>query len=331
MHYSVKILGVACVLALAATGAEARTYKIATNVQADSTAGEMIAEFADTVAEKTDGRVKFKVFANGVLGDQLDYFQQIQKGVIDLGLVNSAALENVIPAYGVVNLPYIFRTSDEYGQVMADPGVRAALFDTAAKHNFAPLGYLSSGFRSLYVTEPVDDVAGIDGKKLRTMSSETYIEMLKRFGAVPTPLAFGELYSAMQQGVVDGAEGGLAGLWSAKFGEVAKYALKTEQTRLTDFVLTSMKFQDEVSPEDMKTVESVFADISLRSIEKADSDDTRDLQKAVDEMGVKVIEVDKAPLMAAVVPMYREAAEDPDKASLLKAIFAIEGRNDLEQ
>ncbi|WP_181409939.1 TRAP transporter substrate-binding protein DctP [Martelella alba] len=329
MKFSARFFGVACVLALAATGAEAKTYKIATNVQPDSTAGEMIAEFADTVAEKTDGRVKFKVFANGVLGDQLDYFQQIQKGVIDVGLVNSAALENVIPAYGVVNLPYIFRTSKEYGQVMADPGVRAALFNAAAKNNFAPLGYLSSGFRSIYMTKPVEDVAGIQGQKLRTMSSETYIEMLKLFGAVPTPVSFGELYSALQQGVVDGAEGGLAGLWSAKFGEVAKYALKTEQTRLTDFVVTSLKFQEDVSPEDMKTVEAVFADISLRSIEKADSDDQRDLQKAVDEMGVQVVEVDKAPLMAAVVPMYTEAATDPDKASLLTAIFAIEGRDDL--
>ncbi|PLW77276.1 TRAP transporter substrate-binding protein DctP [Cohaesibacter celericrescens] len=326
MKVSRKILSLACVLAVMSTGAMAKTYKIATNVQEKSTAGEMISEFAKSVAEKTDGRVKFKVFSNGVLGDQLDYFQQIQKGVVDVGLVNSAALENVIPAYGVVNLPYVFRSSEEYGKVMADAGVRAALFDAAAKHNFAPLGFLSSGFRSLYVTTPINSVADIKGKKLRTMSSETYIDMLSRFGAVPTPLSFGELYSAMQQGVVDGAEGGLAGLWSAKFGEVAKYALKTEQTRLTDFVVTSLEFQKSVSAEDLETINEIFAEISKRSIEWADASEARDLKLAVDKMGVTVVEIDKGPLMESVVPMYKDAMKDADKAALLGAIFKIEGR-----
>ncbi|WP_319414303.1 TRAP transporter substrate-binding protein DctP [uncultured Cohaesibacter sp.] len=330
MKLSRKILGLACVLAVMSTGAtgaaHAKTFKMATNVQEKSTAGEMIADFAKTVEEKTDGRVKIKVFGNSVLGDQMDYFQQIQKGVVDLGLVNSAALENVIPAYGVVNLPYVFRTSEEYASVMADAGVRKALFEEAAKHNFAPLGYMSSGFRSLYMTKPIASVDDIKGKKLRTMSSETYIEMLKNFGAVPTPISFGELYSAMQQGVVDGAEGGLAGLWSAKFGEVAKYALKTEQTRLTDFVLTSLKFQETVSPEDLKIVNDVFAEISEKSVAWADESEARDLQKAVDNLGVQVVDVDKAPLMKSVEPMYKEAMKDPAKAALLTAIFSIEGR-----
>ncbi|TNB46356.1 DctP family TRAP transporter solute-binding subunit [Martelella lutilitoris] len=326
MKISRKILGLACVLAAMATNAEAKTYKLAHNVQPDSTAGHMLSEFVERVEEGTDGRVKIKIFANGVLGDQLDYFSQIQKGVIDLGLVNSAALENVIPAYGVVNLPYIFRTSEEYGAVMADPGVRAALFDEAGKHNFVPLGFLSSGFRSIYTTSPVANIDDLHGKKLRTMSSETYIEMLDRFGAVPTPLSFGELYSGLQQGVVDGAEGGLAGLWSAKFGEVAKYALETDQTRLTDFVVASQKFQDSLSPEDLEVVNSVFADISARSIEIADRSEAEDLQKAVDQLGVEVIQIDKEPLMKSVEPMYTEAAKDPGKAALLEAIFAIEGR-----
>lgn len=326
MNITCKILGLAGVLAVAATSVQAKTYKLAHNVQPDSTAGYMLSEFAERVEKETDGRVTIKIFGNGVLGDQLDYFSQVQKGVVDLGLVNSAALENVIPAYGVVNLPYIFRTSEEYGAVMADPGVRAALFDEAGKHNFVPLGFLSSGFRSIYTTSAVESIDDLKGKKIRTMSSKTYIEMLTRFGAVPTPLSFGELYSGLQQGVVNGAEGGLAGLWSAKFGEVAKYALATEQTRLTDFVVASQKFRDSLSPSDFEVVNSVFADISARSIEIADRSEAEDLQKAVDTLGVKVIQIDKGPLMKSVEPMYTEAAKDPGKAALLEAIFKIEER-----
>jgi tripartite ATP-independent transporter DctP family solute receptor len=327
MRHFVKLVGLACVAALMTTAAEARQFKIATNVSETSTAGEMVAEFAKTVEQKTAGRVTFKVFANGVLGEQLDYFQHIQKGVVDLGLINSGALENVIPAFGVVNLPYVFRTSEEYGKVMTDQSVREALFLSASKHNFVPLGFLSSGYRSLYTTKPVKDVAGLKGLKIRSLSSATYLEMIRLFGAVPTPLPFGELYAGLQQGVVDGAEGGLAGLYVAKFGEVAKYALRTEQTRLTDFLVTSKKFQEAVSPEDMQIVADVFKDISLRSIKKADADDVRDLQKAVETMGVTVVEIDKAPLMKAVEPMYTQAAGDADKRALLQAIFKIQGRS----
>ncbi|WP_165790999.1 TRAP transporter substrate-binding protein DctP [Pleomorphomonas carboxyditropha] len=327
MSLTLKLIGAVCAVTLVATAAEAKTFKIATNVSEESTAGEMIAEFAKTVAEKTEGRVTFKVFANSVLGDQLDYFQQIQKGVIDAGLVNSGVLENVIPAYGVVNLPYMFRTSEEYQTVMTSPEVRAALFESSAQHNFAPLGFLSSGFRSIYTVKPVQSAADLKGLKLRSINSPTYLEMLQLFGAVPTPLAFGELYAGLQQGVVDGAEGGLAGLYSAKFGEVAKYALRTEQTRLTDFLLTSDKFQKGLTPEDLKTVNDVFADISRRSVEKADSDDVRDLQKAIDQLGVTVVDIDKAPLIAAVEPMYQAAKADPAKAPLIEAIFKLEGRS----
>lgn len=326
MKLTSRLFGAVCVLALVATGAQAKTYKIATNVSEDSSAGQMIGEFAKSVAEKTDGRVSFKIFANGVLGQQMDYFQQIQKGVIDLGQVNSGVLENVIPAYGVVNLPYMFRSSAEYEKVMTDPEVKKTLFESSAKHNFAPLGFLSSGFRSIYTTKPVKDAADLKGLKLRSINSPTYLEMISLFGAVPTPLSFGELYSGLQQGVVDGAEGGLAGLYVAKFGEVAKYAIRSEQTRLTDFVVSSLKFQQDLGPEDLKIVNDVFEGISRSSVAKADADDVRDTEKAVKEMGVTVSDIDKAPLIADVQPMYDKAKTDPEKGPLIEAIFKLEGR-----
>lgn len=323
---TVQIAAGSMIAIAVALPAVAETYRLATDVSADSTAGQLIQQFADSVAEKTEGRVEFEMFGNGQLGTQLQYFQQIQKGVVDVGLVNSAALENVIPAIGVVNLPYIFRDSEEYGEVMTSPVVRDALAEAAAQHNFWPLGFLSSGFRSIYTTREIDGIDDLQGMKLRTMSSPTYIEMLERFGAVPTPLPFGELYSGLQQGIVDGAEGGLAGLYVANFGEVAKYAIETNQTRLTDFIVTSIRFHDALSEEDRMIVEEEFAKVSLNSIQFADENEASQLQQAVDEMGVEVITVDTAPFIDAVKPMYQAAREDEAKRPLIEAIFQIEAR-----
>lgn len=140
MKFRSLMIAVTCIAGLMATGAEAKTYKFATNTTADVGPGALIGEFVEAVDERTDGRVKIKVFANGVLGSQEDYLQQIQKGVVDLGLVNSATLENIIPEFSVVNLPYVFRTLDEYGKVMSNPEIQDMLFEFGRKPQFRSAG-----------------------------------------------------------------------------------------------------------------------------------------------------------------------------------------------
>ncbi|MBE8718572.1 TRAP transporter substrate-binding protein DctP [Cellvibrio polysaccharolyticus] len=314
-------------LLLAASQAQATLYKIATDIQADGTAGRLLSEFSERVEQRTEGRVTFKIFHGGVLGDQLQYFQHIQRGVVDVGLINSASLESVIPAFEVINMPYLFRSAEEYRQVMDNDLFRDALFEAASKHRFAFLGYLSSDFRSIYSTRPIKNHADLQSLRLRTISSQTYIDMLVRFGAVPTVLSFGELYSALQQGVVDGAEGGVAGIYEARFSDVTKHVLLTEHTRLTDFVVSSLKFQQSLSETDRLIVNEEFARISANSITYAEEKEQLFKQKAIDEAGVQFYEIDKTPLIKAVEPMYEKAMQDPEKAKLLKAIFAIEKRS----
>lgn len=313
-------------LLLAAAASQAALYKIATDVQADGTAGRLLSEFTERVEQRTDGRVRFKIFHGGVLGDQLQYFQHIQRGVVDIGLINSASLESVIPAFEVINMPYLFRSADEYRKVMDNAQFQQALFEAARKHRFAFLGYISSDFRSIYSTRPVKSHADLHALRLRTISSQTYTDMLARFGSVPVVLSFGELYSALQQGVVDGAEGGIAGLYEARFSDVAKYVLVTEHTRLTDFVVSSLNFQQSLSAADKIIVDEEFSRISANSIDYAEEKETTFRQKAIEEAGVQFFEIDKQPLIQAVEPMYQKAMEDVDKAKLLKTVFAIEGR-----
>jgi tripartite ATP-independent transporter DctP family solute receptor len=319
--------GVLLVTVFIALGAQAATYKIATDIQANGTAGRLLTEFAVSVETRTNGRVKFKIFHGGVLGDQLQYFQHIQRGVVDLGLINSASLEAIIPAFGVMNMPYIFRSAEEYRQVMADAEVKRALFESASQHRFVLLGFMSSDFRSIYSTKPIRTYEDLSKLRLRTIASQTYIEMLDRFGAVPTILPFSELYSAMQQGVVDGAEGGMAGLYEAKFSEIAKYVVLTEHTRLTDFVVASEKFYRALSAADLKIVNEEFDKVSVKSIDYAEEKEKISIKKAMDESGVQFSRIDKAPLIQAVVPMYTKALQDDTKAPLLNVIFSLQERD----
>ncbi|WP_159820368.1 TRAP transporter substrate-binding protein DctP [Colwellia sp. 20A7] len=313
-------------LKLNASEIPVKTYKIVTDIQADGTAGKLISEFAKNVQKRTNDKVRFKIFHAGVLGDQLQYFQHIQRGVIDIGLINSASIESVIPYLGIMNMPYLFRSAEEYRKVMNSAKIRDILFESAKKNRFAFLGYLSSDFRSIYTSKPVTNRLELASLRLRTISSQTYMQMLHRFGAVPTALPFGELYSAMQQGVVDGAEGGIAGIYEAGFSDVAKFVLHTEHTRLTDFVIASTKFTNSLSETERQIVNEEFIHISDKSIDFAQENERITKKKLIDEKGVKFYSVDKEDFINSVKPLYEAALAEPEKATLLKAILQLEQR-----
>ncbi|WP_137169312.1 TRAP transporter substrate-binding protein DctP [Marinomonas sp. FW-1] len=310
----------------ASISAHAKTYRLATNTVENAITGYLIQDFVEGVAEKTDNRVKIRVSWNGVLGTQSQYLQAMQIGVIDMGMINSATLETLAPEIGVINLPYIFRSKEEYGLVLNNPDIQEMINSYVADSGLLQIGYLSNGFRSIYAAKPMKSIDDVKGLKLRTLSSDSYIKMINLFGAVPTPLPFGEVYPSLQQKIIDGAEGGLSALWDLKFGEVAKYGLKTEQTRLTDFILASKKFMDKLSPEDREIVLSEMKRVSSKSIETIDENIEERTKIAVEKMGVEIHEVDKTPFIEAVKPMYVDAMNDDKKKAFIEKIFELENR-----
>lgn len=318
------LLGTA--LALSIGGVQAKTYKFSANIPSEDAAGTLLTEMGANIKERTDGRVNIRFFWNGTLGGQAQYLQQIQSGVIDMGLVNSATLENLAPEITGINLPYIFRSLDEYEQTMLNPEVSTTIYDSVASRNVQVMGFLSNGFRSMYTTRPVSTLEDLEGLKLRTSPSETYMNLIRALGGVPTPMDFGEVYPALQQGIIDGAEGGLAGLWEVKFGEVAKYAIRTEHTRLTDFLVASDRFRNGLSEDDLKVVEEEMKKTTQKSFAAVAQQIEKSEALAESELNVKYIEIDKAPLISRMQPMYDKALADPVKAPLLETIFTIQER-----
>lgn len=312
-------------LAFSAT-ANAKIYKFATNIPSDGAPGILLQEFSKNVKDITNGRVTFKIFWNGTLGGQDDYLKKVQSGVISVGLANTATLENIAPEIGVLNLPYIFRSLDEYSETMFDSTVKANINEVLSEKGLNPLGFLSNGFRGIVTSKEIKTIDDLKGMKIRTMGSDNYIKMLESFGAVPSPMAFSEVYPALQQGVIDGAEGGVAALWEIKYGEVTKYGTHTNHTRLSDYVLISDKFKSNVSSEDLEIVFGEFEKISKKSLSFVDNMMAQSEQMGIEKLGVKINDIDIKPFVEAIQPMYQDALNDPKKQDLLNIIFVQQGR-----
>ncbi len=312
------------VLATGSTLANAATLRFATNTPPDGTvSGQLIKEFAQRVSDETDKRVRVRVFWNGSLGSQQEYLQQIQTGIIDFGLVGSATLENIEPSYSVLNLPYLFETVEDYRKVMNSDYVQNTLYKSTQSHGFTSFGYISNGFRSIISTKPVSSLDDLGKLKIRSMDSKTFIESLKIIGVNPIPMNFGDVYPAMQQGIVDGADMNLSAFWDSNYGEIATYGIRTEHVRLTDLIVMSKRMEGKVSAEDLAKVKEIMQDISNKSIDLVKEDQTKSVHLAEEKFDVKIVEVDKHALKENFKDFYQTFAEKPDTAEAYKAIMEI--------
>jgi len=322
----VKLIALSTLIALS-SGVNAKTYKFAANIQDFGAIGQLITKFTEEVREKTDKRVNIKIFWNGTLGGQAQYLQQVKRGVIDFGLASSAVMESIDSDIGVINLPYIFRSTDEYKMIMDSDYAFNEIFSKTKPHNIETLGYMSNGFRSILSKDKVETIADIKGKKFRVPPSKTFIDTINNLGATAVPLDFSETYPAIQQGLVDGAEGTLASMYDSKLGEVAKFGLRTEQARLTDFVIASTKSMSKMSEADAKVVRDTMKQISTYSVEFVDGQQAGLEEQAVSEMGVSIVSVNKLEFMKSLNPMFDAAKKDGERAQLVEHIFSLQGRS----
>lgn len=189
--------------------------------------------------ELSGGSVKLEIYPSGQLGSEAENLNQIQNGGLDMAKVSTAPLEGFIPEMTVFSIPYIFRDHDLYWRILEGPiGQKMLLMGTSK--GLHGVCYYDSGSRNFYtVTKPVLTPDDLKGQKIRVQNSKTAIEMIKVLGGSPTPLAWGELYTALQQKAVDGAENNLPSFYTNRHYEVCKYFSMTEHTRIPDMLVIS--------------------------------------------------------------------------------------------
>jgi tripartite ATP-independent transporter DctP family solute receptor len=258
--------------------------------------------------ELSGGAMTLDIYPSAVLGSEVQSLEQVQNGSLDMTKVSAAIMENFVPEMAVFGLPFLFRDSDHYWQVLESP-VGEALLEKGEDKLLRGLCYYDSGSRNFYTrSKPIRTPEDLEGLKIRVMNSATAIEMVKAMGGAPTPIAWGELYSALAQGTVDGAENNPPSFTSNKHYEVCKHFTLDGHTRIPDILLVGTKTWDRLSPQARVWLQQAADDSSEFQRRLWAQETIRSLEVAKAQ-GVTVYDVDLEAFAARVAPMLDEVEE----------------------
>lgn len=211
-------------------------------------------EFEKYVEENTEG-LDVQIFPNELLGAQSQTVELTQTGAIDFAVVGLGVLEAFEDSYTVFNLPYIMDSQEHYHAVMNDKEIIDPVFESTRDSGFVGLSWFDAGVRNIYTTKkPIETPDDLKGLKIRVQTSPTNVKMLEALGASPTPMAFGEVYTGLQQSVIDGAENNELALVNNKHGEVAKYYSYNMHAMLPDILVANAKLLDELTDEQAQVI-----------------------------------------------------------------------------
>jgi len=284
--------------------------------------GQGAEKFAELVKEKSGGEIIVKVFPSSQLGGQKDLIEGLIYGTVDMALVGTAVLGQFQPQISIFDLPFLFQDREHAYKSLDSVGMD--LGKALEPKGIKMLGYMENGIRHL--TNNVREVktpADMQGLKIRVMTNKIFIAMMKSLGASPTPMAFGELYSAMQQGTVDGQENPSAHIWTKRFFEVQKYASKTAHAYSPEPLVMSMVSWSRLTPEQQNIIMAAAKE-AIDWQRKLSTQKDKEYWNLIAETGkIKIIDVDRELFKEATTPVYEEFApvvgqENIDRINALK-------------
>ena len=325
-----KLLILMCLVSISACGdgntegaTKKRVLRFAHNHTELNPSHQALLVFGDIVKEKTGGALEVQFFPNSILGDERTVVEQVQAGSVDFTRTSANTLENFNPEFGAYLLPYLFKTDEHYYKTLAAP-VTEKVYNNLTNSGMLAMTYQDAGERSFYMKSgPINTPEDLKGKKIRVINSQSSIRTMELLGGIPTPIPYGEIYTALQQGVIDGAENNAQALTLDKHGEVAKYYSLDGHVRLTDFVVMSHKTWLSLSPEHQVIVkEALVASTDVHNKLWREAIKTS-LKVAQEDMGVIINEVDKAPFEERTKAMYTETLKNPKVAPTLEAIIKL--------
>lgn len=317
-----KYLGVVLALgALAQTAVAVEKMRLGHGLPEDHAVHKAVVKFADLVKERSGGEIEIKVFANGVLGGEREMLEQVQNGVLEITKASASPLETFSTDYKVFNLPFVFRDRDHFFKVLTSP-VGESILASSKKRGFIGLAYYDSGARSFYAKKAINTPDDLKGMKIRVQQSPTTIKMIQALGATPTPMAWGEVYSALQTGVVDGAENNVTALTNGRHGEVCKFYSETEHQIVPDVLVMSSVRWDSLKKQHQEIIKK--AAVNSYEYQKSlwGAFEKVEREKSL-ALGVKFNTPNKQAFVAKVKPMMDEERKNPATAKLLDAIAAV--------
>lgn len=295
------------------TGLHDVTLKLSHGLTEEHPVHVALAQFAEEVSRETEGDVKIQIFPNATLGSEKDNLEQISVGALDMAKVSAASLETFAPVYEAFSVPYIFNNQEHFYTVM-DSEVAEDVFMSTEEEGFIALTWMDSGARSFYTSDtPVYTPEDLKGLKIRTLDSPMAIEMMNCFGGSATSMSISDVFTAIQSGVIDGAENNETALTTGAHGEIAKFFSEDEHTRIPDIVVINAKVWNSFTPSQQEMIKTA-ADHAKESYKEAWNAAVNDaIETAKTTQGVTFTYPDKTPFQEAVKPIYeRLAAEEPE-------------------
>ena len=285
---------------------------------------EAVKEMGKLLEERTGGRLCVEVFHSAQLGQEKDTIEQTKFGVIDLNRVSMGPFNNLVEETKVVSLPYIFKNTEHMHHVMDGP-VGDDILKAFEPHGYVGLAFYDGGSRSFYnKVKPIKSIDDLKGMKVRVMQSDIFVDMMTALGANATPMPYGEVYSAIQTGVIDGAENNWPSFESSGHYEVAGYYTLDEHLIVPEVLVMSKVSWDKLSPEDQAAVRQAAKD-SVPVMRDLWAAREKDSEEKVRAAGVEVItDIDKAPFMAAMDSVYEKHVTSDKLKDLVKRIRATD-------
>lgn len=217
-------------------------------------------KFADLVKERTKGRVVIEVYPDSQLGQEKAVIEQVQFGAIDFTRVSLSVFSSFAPQMNALQMPYLYRNDDHMWKVLNGP-IGQELLASLAPAGFIGLGWFEAGSRSFYNSlRPVRAPEDLVGLRIRVQESDFMVAMVNAFGAIAAPMPYGDVYSALQTGSIDGAENNWPSYFSTSHYKVAKYLTLDEHTRVPEIIIASKISLQTLSPADQEVVKQAAVD-----------------------------------------------------------------------
>lgn len=272
---------------------------------------------AKRLDEYSNGTMEIVIYPGGQLGSEREMIELLQIGSLSMTKVSASPLEGFVPEMKVFSIPYVMRDREHFWQVL-NSEIGQSLLEKTAVARLKGLGYYDAGSRSFYTTDaPINTPDDLIGKKIRVLNSPTAMATVKALGGAATPIAWGELYAALQQGVVDGAENNPPSYYLSRHYEIAKYYSLDEHTFVPDIILASLPVWQSLNEQQQQWLSQAMAD-SIEYQKSLWQEASDDALAKVQAEGVTVIYPDKAAFQKKVEPFHQSFAGTPVAEQLEK-------------
>ena len=319
-----------CVVALAVTSLAGcgsseskRIIRIGHNQSTAHPSHIGLTAFQEYINSELGDKYVVEVYPSELLGSQTDMVQLTQTGAIDFCIASNSILETFSENYSIFNLPYLFASQEAYHATMDDPAVVDPIFDSTKAAGFTSVTWLDAGTRNFYtIDKPINSPADLKGLKIRVQQSPTNITMMNLLGGSATPMGFGEVYTALQSGIIDGAENNELALRDNGHGDVCKHYSYDMHQMIPDLLIGNNAFLESLSDEELAIFEEGFKILNQTQREAWVEGVEDSIKNAVENQGVNFYYPDTKPFQEAVMPLHE---------SVLADIPAIQATYDLIQ